>query len=321
MLARVQLEPVSWTAAAATSHHRGPAGATRPGCDLAPYGLDLQHLHFQCPLRGRQVGSRAGAGRRLPGPGHQPARGLPVRDGAVHRRGPRQPGGRGAAGLARAVLVGRRLRPRSSARGLLAEHALWRGDTEPGAGRGPDARSTATPPWSAFSPAVIRPAAIALSARADRARHARATGDDRSPVAELAAAEELLRHRPRGARRPRAAQVDAWALRAAAGWPAPRPSTSGPRAATTRRPGRRSLDAFGPALRLRDSPHPVAAGRGAGRGGPPGRGRAAVAAGRAARRTGCGPAPLRRALEDLGRRARIGHGARRPAGRRAARRR
>ncbi len=44
------------------------------------------------PLRGRQVGPRAGDRRRLPDPGHQPARGLLVVDGAVHRRGPGQPG-------------------------------------------------------------------------------------------------------------------------------------------------------------------------------------------------------------------------------------
>jgi DNA-binding CsgD family transcriptional regulator len=77
------------------------------------------------------------------------------------------------------------------ARGLLAEHALWRGDTERVLS---DAQAaidvTFEAPWG-YHPSVIRPAAVALSARADRAVHARAVGDEETASAEVAAAAEL----------------------------------------------------------------------------------------------------------------------------------
>ncbi len=46
------------------------------------------------------------------------------------------------------------------------------------------------PPWG-YHPSVIRPVAVALSARADRAIQARALGDHDAEAAELAAAAEL----------------------------------------------------------------------------------------------------------------------------------
>jgi DNA-binding NarL/FixJ family response regulator len=50
---------------------------------------------------------------------------------------------------------------------------------------------TFEPPWG-FHPSSIRPAVIALSARADRAVQARAAGDEEAARAEVAAARELL---------------------------------------------------------------------------------------------------------------------------------
>ena len=77
------------------------------------------------------------------------------------------------------------------ARGLLAEHALWQGDTEQALSEAMTAISVSSePPWG-YHPSVIRPAAVALSARADRAIQARAVGDDDAEAAELAAAAEL----------------------------------------------------------------------------------------------------------------------------------
>src|SRR6202162_5654138 len=77
------------------------------------------------------------------------------------------------------------------ARGLLAEHALWRGDTEQALAEAQAAIDvTFEAPWG-YHPSVIRPAAVALSARANRAVHARAVGDEETASAEVAAAAEL----------------------------------------------------------------------------------------------------------------------------------
>jgi DNA-binding NarL/FixJ family response regulator len=77
------------------------------------------------------------------------------------------------------------------ARGLLAEHSLWRGDTEQAIKQAQLAIGLVNEPHWGYFPSVIRPAAIALSARADRAVQARATGDEETAAAEVAAATEL----------------------------------------------------------------------------------------------------------------------------------
>ena len=87
------------------------------------------------------------------------------------------------------------------ARGLLAEHALWQGDTEQALTEAQTAIGVVLePPWG-YYPSVIRPAAVALSARADRAVQARAVGDDEAEAAELAAAARTAGRSPARARR------------------------------------------------------------------------------------------------------------------------
>jgi DNA-binding NarL/FixJ family response regulator len=92
------------------------------------------------------------------------------------------------------------------ARGLIAEHALWQGDTEQALAEAQAAIGLVyMPPWG-YNPSVIRPATVALGARADRTVKARAVGDDEAVSAELAAAGELLRIAREGAayaRRPK----------------------------------------------------------------------------------------------------------------------
>ena len=86
------------------------------------------------------------------------------------------------------------------ARGLYAEHALWQGDTDLALA---EARASINADgWPSHSPSVIRPAAIALSARADRAMLARARGDDAALEEELRLAAELLEIAHEGARYP-----------------------------------------------------------------------------------------------------------------------
>ena len=132
------------------------------------------------------------------------------------------------------------------ARGLLAEHALWRGDTEQAAGRGSGRHR---PPLRRRRglPAVRHPAGRRRPERPRRpGPQARAAGDDEAAAAELAAAEELMRRSPARGRRSRSGPSSCSAPRAAAGWPGPRRSTAGPAATTTRRRGRRSWTSSGP---------------------------------------------------------------------------
>jgi DNA-binding NarL/FixJ family response regulator len=86
------------------------------------------------------------------------------------------------------------------ARGLLAEHALWRGDTETAlaeaeAALGADERYER-------SPVAVRIAAVALAARADRAAAARSAGNTTAVAAEEAAGALLLDIAREGARYP-----------------------------------------------------------------------------------------------------------------------
>ena len=76
------------------------------------------------------------------------------------------------------------------ARGLLAEQALWRGDTETALAEA-EAALSADARWGR-SPAAIRVAAVALSARADRASVARRAGITTAVAAEEAAGALLL---------------------------------------------------------------------------------------------------------------------------------
>jgi DNA-binding NarL/FixJ family response regulator len=173
---------------AASIAHRGVEWAEAEGLGLAPFGLDLQHLHFQSHFAD----------------GHwdhaqELADGFPVR---VTRQ---------AEALLSAMalfvdvargnpVVGERrtwLEPfwddvfvAYIARGILAEHALWQGDCE-GALAEAEAAIDADA-WPAHSPSVIRVTAVALTARADRAARLRAASDVAGAAAEAAAGSALL---------------------------------------------------------------------------------------------------------------------------------
>ena len=168
--------------------HHGMAWAEAEGLLLAPFGLDLQHLHFQAHFaEGRWDAAQ------------EAADGFPVR---VTRQA--------EAVLSAMALfidvargnpaVGERLTWLEPfwddifiayiARGILAEHALWRGDVERALA---DAEAAIdADAWPAHSPSVIRVTAIALAARADRAARLRAAGDASGADAEAAAGAALL---------------------------------------------------------------------------------------------------------------------------------
>jgi DNA-binding CsgD family transcriptional regulator len=185
-------------AEAARIAQQGEHRADKEGLGLAPYGMDLRHLHFQA----RFLLGEWDHAQRL-------ADGFPVR----------------VTSLPEAVLSGMALfidvaRGNPAAeerrtwlepfwadgfvgylvRGLLAERALWRGDTDLALSHAEAA--IYADKWRLHKPSVLRPVAIALAARADRAVAARAAGNADAEAAELASAKELMDIARQGARNP-----------------------------------------------------------------------------------------------------------------------
>jgi DNA-binding NarL/FixJ family response regulator len=200
-LARAHLERGDLTIGAEVAYE-GTRRASQTGLGMAPFGLDVQHLHFQChfadgkwdhaqeiadgfPVRVTNIAEAYLSSMAL---FIDVARGNPA---VAERRAWIEPFW-SAHGF-----------DEFTARGALAEHALWQGDTERALTEaGAAIAVTVMPSWG-YSPSVIRPAAVALSARADRALLARAAGDDELAAAELAAADELRTIARQGAAFPR----------------------------------------------------------------------------------------------------------------------
>src|SRR5689334_12627317 len=175
-LARAHLERGDLTSGGLVAFE-GTKRANQTGLGLAPFGTDVQHLHFQChyadgkwdhaqeiadgfPVRVTSVPEAQLSSMAL---FIDVARGNPV---VAERRAWIEPflGVRGLDGFI--------------ARGLFAEHAVWQGDTDEALAQAQAAIDvTFEPPWG-FHPSSIRPAVIALGVRADRAVQARAAGDE-----------------------------------------------------------------------------------------------------------------------------------------------
>ena len=301
-LARAHLERGDLAIGGAVAHE-GTKRALQTGLDMSPYGWELQHLHFQCHYADGKWDHA-----------QEIADGFPVRVTS--------PPEAYLSSMALFIDVARgnpAVQERRDwiepfwtvhgfdsfiAHGLLAEHALWQGDTEQALAESQAAiELDIVPPWG-YSPSVIRPAAVALSARADRAVQARASGDNQAAGAELTAAEELLRIVREGAafpKRPRfilGPEARGWLARAEAEYERAQ-GTNAPQA------WQAVLDAFGPAYvyetartRWRLAEALAEAGR---------RDEAEEQWRQAAQTADrLGAKPLRRALDDLARRARIG---------------
>jgi DNA-binding CsgD family transcriptional regulator len=185
-------------AEAVAAAHDGVGRADAAGLGLAPYGLDVQHLHFQAHYAEGDWEHAEEVARNFPvWVTKQPeavlsamalfidvARGNAVAD---ERRTWLEP-------FWDDVFVA------YIGRGLLAEQALWRGDTERALAEA-EAALTADADWMR-SPAAVRVAAVALSARADRASAARSAGITTAVAAEEAAGALLLEVAREGARNP-----------------------------------------------------------------------------------------------------------------------
>jgi DNA-binding CsgD family transcriptional regulator len=185
-------------AGASAAAHAGVKRADAEGLGLAPYGLDVQHLHFQAHYADGAWDHAEELARTFPvWVTKQPeallsamalfidvARGNAAAD---ERRTWLEP-------FWDDVFVA------YIARGLLAEQALWRGDTQTALAEA-EAALSADANWM-LSPAAIRVAAVALGARADRAAAARSTGNTAAVAAEAAAGALLLDTAREGARNP-----------------------------------------------------------------------------------------------------------------------
>ena len=221
-LARSRLERGDLAEAAATAHE-GVQRADLAGLGLAIYGLDLQYVHYLahyadgCWNHAQELAD--GFGIRVSTVGEarlsamalflNVARGSP--DVAERRAWlePFWPADSFAAYIAR---------------GLLAEHALWRGDTASTLAEVTATIAGQDADGKGYGPPVIRVAAVGLAARGDQARQAWAAGDNAAALAEVAAAEVLIDTAREGAAYPRRPRfvlgVDGrgWLARAEAEW-------------------------------------------------------------------------------------------------------
>ena len=300
-LARVQLERGD-IADASTTAHQGLLRAESAGLGLAPYGLDLQYMHYLahfadgCWDHARELADGFGIRVTTAAEARLSAMALFI-DVA-----------RGNASVAERRVWLEPFWPSDSfagyiARGLLAEHALWRGDT---AAALADVAATINGQQEegSYGPPVIRVAAVGLAARADRARQLRAAGEDEAAQAEVDAARVLIEAAREGAAYPRrpgfvlGVEGRGWLARAEAEWRRVQ-GDNDPEA------WRAVVEAFGPGFVYETART---------------RWRLAEALAEAGRRDQAeqewrlaveaadqlGAAPLRAALADLGRRARLG---------------
>jgi len=193
--ARLALGDLAGASAAA---HAGVSRAESDGLGLAPYGFDVQHLHFQAHYADGAWDHAEDLARTFPvWVTKQPEAVLSAMALFID------------VGRGNAVADERRtwLVPfwddvfvACIARGLLAEQALWRGDTETALAEA-EAALDADARYGR-SPVAIRIAAVALGARADRAAAARSAGNTTAVAAEEAAGALLLDVAREGARFP-----------------------------------------------------------------------------------------------------------------------
>ncbi len=221
-LARVQLE---WgdLAAASTTAHQGVLRAEEAGLGLAPYGYDLQYLHylahyaagewehaqeladgFACRVSSAPEARLSAMALFVDVARDQPA--------VADRRTWLEP------------FYARDAFAEYIARGLLGEHALWHGDGETALAQAEATIRAYEALHGGYGPTVIRPAAVGLAALADRARQARAAGDAERARAAVEAAHGLVEIAREGAAYPlrpsSALGVDGrgWLARAEAEW-------------------------------------------------------------------------------------------------------
>jgi len=222
-LARIHLERGDLPEAGATAHE-GLLRAEEAGLGLAPYGLDLQYLHYLAHFNDGDWDHA-----QLVADGF-PVRVTTAREAVLSAMALFIDVARGND----AVVADRHtwLEPfwpvenfsQYIARGLLAEHALWHGDTATALAEVTACIESEFDYLGGYGPPLIRVAAVGLAAQADRASQARAAGDVAAEAAAIEAAGVLIETARQGAafsRRPKSVLgVDgrAWLARAEAEW-------------------------------------------------------------------------------------------------------
>ena len=221
-LARVQLES-GYLEAASSTAHQGVLRADEAGLGLAPYGYDLQYLHY---LAHYAAGAwehaqelADGFATRVTSPSEARLSAMALfidvardRPAVAERRTWLEPF-YGRDGFAEYI-----------ARGLLGEHAYWHGDGEAALAESQAMIRAYEKLYGRYSPPVIRPAAVGLAALADRATQARAAGDAGRAQAAVEAARGMVDIAREGAAyplRPHAVlgvEGRGWLARAEAEW-------------------------------------------------------------------------------------------------------
>jgi DNA-binding CsgD family transcriptional regulator len=216
--ARVQLESGDLEAASATAH-LGVHLAERTGLSMAPFGLDLQFLHYLAHYsdgdwdHAQQIADQF------------PVRVASVAEARLSAMALFIDVARGTGRVAERrrwleAYLSEDLMAAYIAKGLYAEEAYWAGSL-PGAVEIGWATIRAAEEWGeGYSPQTIRPAAVAIGALADQARQARAAGHFQAAEDLAASATTLLEAARAGAARKPAIGVDArgWLARTEAEW-------------------------------------------------------------------------------------------------------
>ncbi len=220
--ARALLERGDLDDASATAHE-GLRRAEERGLGLAPYGLDLQYLHY---LAHYADGCWDHAQELADGFVIRVTRTAEARLSAMALF---MDVARGSGAVAERRAWMEPFWPEDQfgeyiARGLLAEHALWQGDTDTAATEAMATIKTLHAYQGGYGPAVIRVAATGLAALADRARVARAAGDEEAVRVAVEMARVMVDAAREGAayrRRPKfvlGVEGRGWLARAEAEW-------------------------------------------------------------------------------------------------------
>jgi DNA-binding CsgD family transcriptional regulator len=221
-LARVQLERGDLTAASTTAHH-GVLRAEKAGLGLAPYGYDLQYLHYLAHYAAGEWGHAQeladGFTCRVSSAPEARLSAMALfidvaadRPAVADRRTWLEP------------FYGKDAFAEYIARGVLAEHASWHGNGQTALAEVEATIRASETTTGGHGPTAIRPAAVGLAVLADRARQARAAGDAGGAQAAVDAADSLVLIAREGAAfplRPNAVLgVDGrgWLARAEAEW-------------------------------------------------------------------------------------------------------
>jgi DNA-binding CsgD family transcriptional regulator/tetratricopeptide (TPR) repeat protein len=201
-LARAQLESGDLVAASRTAHE-GVRRAEDAGVGLAPYGYDLQYVHY---LAHYQAGEWPHAQELTDGFSTRVTTAAEARLSAMALFLDVARGDQPAVSERRTWLEPFFLTDHFTeyiGRGLLAEHALWHGQIEAAVAQA-EATIGASEKWEAGRrlPNVIRPAAVGLCALADQAWQARAAGDTERASAAVQKAGHLMEIAREGAVHP-----------------------------------------------------------------------------------------------------------------------